>query len=162
MKFWIFFPAHNISLYPYVQTTNQNYKSMRLPLLALLFVTLAFVSCMDDTYLSADKGPAPIGTWGNIRYQDNGMVLEKTQQLQENTYGYRFLSNGKLIHRANSGFCGTPPITTSDYEGSWERDGDIIRLEAAFWGGRQIQEWKINSHAGNTFQIEVLSSQLEM
>lgn len=135
---------------------------MRAPLVALLFLTIILVSCMDDTQLSADKGPVPVGTWGNISYQDNGMVLEKTPQLRENTYGYRFLSNGKLIHRANSGFCGTPPIVTNDYEGSWERDGDIIRIKAAFWGGTQIQEWKIKTQSGNSIHVEILSSEMEM
>jgi hypothetical protein len=118
---------------------------------------------MDDPQLSAlDNGPVPVGTWGNIIYQENDFILEKTQQLQENTYGYRFLSNGKLIHRANSGFCGTPPIVTSDFEGTWEKDGDIIRVESAFWGGQQIQEWKIKGHTGNTFRVEILSSELDM
>jgi len=136
---------------------------MKTTVFALLLITLALISCMEDQRLSElDKGPAPVGIWSHITYQDNSLILEKSHKLEDNTYGYRFLSNGKLIHRANSGFCGTPPIVTSDFEGTWERDGDIIRLEAGFWGGTQIQEWKILSDAGNTLQVEVISSELEM
>jgi len=136
---------------------------MKTPVFALLLIALTFVSCMEDPQRSAlDKGPAPVGIWSNISYQDNSLILEKGPKLQDNTYGYRFLSNGKLIHRANSGFCGTPPIATSDFEGTWKRDGDIIRLEAGFWGGTQVQEWKILSDTGKTLQVEVISSELEM
>src|SRR5690606_14944169 len=136
---------------------------MKTTVFALLLITLPLISCMEDQRLSElDKGPAPVGIWSHITYQDNSLILEKSHKLEDNTYGYRFLSNGKLIHRANSGFCGTPPIVTSDFEGTWERDGDIIRLEAGFWGGTQIQEWKILSDAGNTLQVEVVSSELEM
>ena len=136
---------------------------MKTTVFALLLITLPLISCMEDQRLSElDKGPAPVGIWSHITYQDNSLILEKGHKLEDNTYGYRFLSNGKLIHRANSGFCGTPPIVTSDFEGTWERDGDIIRLEAGFWGGTQIQEWKILSDAGNTLQVEVVISELEM
>jgi hypothetical protein len=54
------------------------------------------------------------------------------------------------------------PIATSDFDGTWERDGDMIRLEAGFWGGTQVQKWKILSDAGNTLQVEVISSELKM
>ena len=136
---------------------------MKTSVCALLLITLAFGSCMEDHQLSElDKGPAPVGIWSHIAYQENDLILEKGQKLEDNTYGYRFFSNGKLIHRANSGFCGTPPIATSDYEGTWQRDGDIIRLEAGFWGGTQIQEWKILSDTGTRLQVEVINSELEM
>ena len=154
--------SYNRSVILYVSAADQNNRPMKTSVSALLLIALIFGSCMEDQQLELDKGPAPVGIWSNISYQDSSLILEKGQKLEENTYGYRFLSNGKLIHRANSGFCGTPPIATSDFDGTWERDGDIIRLEAGFWGGTQIQEWKILSDAGNTLQVEVISSELKM
>jgi hypothetical protein len=103
-----------------------------------------------------------VGNWSNLDYQENGFVMQKVNQLKENTYGYRFLSNGKLIHRANSGWCGTPPIVTSDYEGTWKRDGDILTVSAPFWGGMNIQEWKITSASENTLQVEVIRQETQM
>ncbi|NHE59899.1 hypothetical protein G9Q97_24105 [Cyclobacterium sp. GBPx2] len=118
---------------------------------------------MENEDLSAlSSGPVPVGNWSNLEYRENGFEMEKVNQLQENTYGYRFLSNGKLIHRANSGWCGTPPIVTSDFEGTWEKEGDIITLTAAFWGGTQVQKWKISSSTGNSLEIEVISSEMQM
>jgi len=132
--------------------------------ITLLFISMLFtVSCVEDPQLSADEtGPFPIGSWSNMVYMENGMTLEKVSLLKENTYGYRFLSDGSLIHRANSGFCGTPPIVTSDFDGSWTKNGDIIRIEAAFWGGTSIVEWKIISTNDNKLAVEVLKSEWEM
>lgn len=124
---------------------------------------LLLFSCMEDESLSAlQSGPIPVGNWSNLEYQENGIVMEKVNQLRENTYGYRFYSNGKLIHRANSGWCGTPPIVTSDFEGTWEKDGDVLTLTASFWGGTQVQKWKIINSAGNNLTIEIISQDTEM
>ncbi|MFO7822568.1 MAG: hypothetical protein R6V72_01425 [Cyclobacterium sp.] len=124
---------------------------------------LLFFSCMENEDLSAlGSEPFPVGNWSNLNYQENGFAMEKVNQLQENTYGYRFLSDGKLIHRANSGWCGTPPIVTTDYEGRWEKDGDILKVNVPFWGGTHVQEWKITSTSGNTLQVEVISEDRQM
>ncbi|MDN3688355.1 hypothetical protein [Cyclobacterium jeungdonense] len=124
---------------------------------------LLFFSCMEDESLSAlQTGPVPVGNWSNLKYQENGIAMEKVNELQENTYGYRFFSNGKLIHRANSGWCGTPPIVTSDFEGTWEKDGDILLLTAPYWGGTQVQKWKVISSSVNNLQVEVISYDTQM
>ena len=58
---------------------------MKTPAFALLLIALTFVSCMEDPQLSAlDKGPAPVGIWSNISYQDNSVILEKGPKLQDN------------------------------------------------------------------------------
>lgn len=132
---------------------------MKTIVLTFVFGLLLF-SCMDDESLSAlQTGPVPVGKWSNLEYQENGIAMEKVNQLPENTYGYRFFSSGKLIHRANSGWCGTPPIVTNDYEGTWEREGDIIRLESSYWGGRQRQEWKIIEENEGILKLEVLNNE---
>ncbi|WP_114749807.1 hypothetical protein [Pleomorphovibrio marinus] len=135
---------------------------MKTTLLTFMIALLLF-SCMEnEDPLALTSGPVPVGNWSNLTYQENGLAMERVNQLQENTYGYRFLSNGKLIHRSNSGWCGTPPIITNDYEGTWKMDGDIIHFSADFWGGTQTQEWKITSTSGNTLQVEVISSDWQM
>eukprot|EP01013_Petalomonas_cantuscygni_P043366 TRINITY_DN8129_c1_g1_i1.p1 TRINITY_DN8129_c1_g1~~TRINITY_DN8129_c1_g1_i1.p1 ORF type:complete len:139 (+),score=2.87 TRINITY_DN8129_c1_g1_i1:147-563(+) len=128
-----------------------------------LMLLLLIVSCVDDPLLSvSESGPIPIGSWSNISYNENGMILEKVDQLQENNYGYRFLSNGTFTHRANSGFCGTPPIVTSDFEGSWTKDGDILNIQGTFWGGETVEAWQIISSDNNVLTIKVLKNEYEM
>jgi hypothetical protein len=129
--------------------------------IVFVFVSgLLLFSCMEEENLSTlQSGPVPIGNWSNLEYKENGFVMEKVNKLQENTEGYRFFSNGKLLHRANSSWCGTPPILTDDYEGNWERNGQTIRLEAGFWGGTQIQELRIVDETTSTLLLEQISSE---
>ena len=128
-----------------------------------LLLVLFIVSCVEDPQLSASEtGPLPAGAWSNVSYNENGMTLEKVNKLAENTYGYRFLSNGEFIHRAHSGWGGTPPIVTSDFEGSWTKNSDVISIQGTFWDGETVEEWKIISSDNNVLTINVLKSELKM
>ncbi len=144
-------------------TKTKNKTAMKNTNTLFLLLVLFTVSCVEDPLLSASEtGPLTIGSWSNVSYNENGMTLEKVNKLQENTYGYRFLSDGTFIHRANSGFCGTPPIVTSDFEGSWTKNGGIINIHGTFWGGETVEEWEIISSGNNILTINVLKSELKM
>ncbi|WP_339922348.1 hypothetical protein [uncultured Cyclobacterium sp.] len=136
---------------------------MKNPFTLLLIALIFIVSCVEDPQLSASEtGPLPIGSWSNVSYNENGMTLEKVNKLAENTYGYRFLNNGTFIHRANSGWCGTPPIVTSDFQGSWTKNADVISIQGTFWGGETLEEWEIIASDNNMLTIKVLKSEYEM
>lgn len=132
------------------------------PIVFAYILGLLSFSCIDSEEISLESGPVPVGTWSNLEYQSNGFVMERVSKLKENNYGYRFLSNGKLIHRANSGWCGTPPIVTTDYEGTWEKIGDTLKVSSRFWGGMIIQEWKINESSSKTLHIAIVSEEWKM
>ena len=136
---------------------------MKNPFTLLLIAIFLIVSCVEDPQLSASEtGPLPVGSWSNVSYNENGMTLEKVNKLAENTYGYRFLGDGTFIHRANSGWCGTPPIVTSDFEGSWTKNGDTLNIRGTFWGGETVEEWEITSSDNDLLTIKVLKSELKM
>ncbi|HSI76720.1 MAG TPA: hypothetical protein VK957_12530 [Lunatimonas sp.] len=125
----------------------------------LVFVFGLFLfSCME----TEDLGPLPIGTWSNLTHETNGFIMERVAKLQDNTLGYRFLSNGQLIHRTYSGWCATPPLVTSDYVGTWERKGDTITIRTPYWGGIQSQDWIIHQSSDKSIQIEILSSEYDL
>ena len=113
----------------------------------------AFFSCVQEEELS---GPLPVGSWVQGEHVDQGFTLQQVSNIPANTYGYRFLPNGKMVNRTLSGWCATPPIVTQDYEGTWQLDGDILTWETPFWGGTEIQEWKISPIAQNQIQVEVI------
>lgn len=119
--------------------------------LTYVFGLLLF-SCME----TEDLRPVPVGTWSNLTHESNGFVIERVAKLQDNTLGYRFLSNGQLIHRTYSGWCATPPVVTSDYVGTWERTGDTINLMAPYWGGINREEWIISQSSENTVRVEII------
>jgi hypothetical protein len=126
-------------------------------LLLLLSFLLTLSSCVDSDTPPVQVGLFPLGTWTVGEWQENGFTLNQTQSLPENTYGYIFQKNGKLINRSNSGFCGTPPIITADFEGLWSNNGETITLEMGFWGGTIREEWKLTQVNGSRVTIERLN-----
>jgi len=128
-------------------------------LLPLLTICLFLFSCMEQEPLNLESGEFPLGTWTNIQYEETGFTMDRSSKIPANTYGYVFQKNGKLIHRANSGFCGTPPIITADFKGTWKVKGDLVELEVDFWGGKYRQEWKVNQLSGKTVRVELLTQE---
>jgi hypothetical protein len=123
----------------------------------LLFTFLLILSsCMDQESIIMESGEFPLGTWTNIEYNESGFSMERTTKLKENTYGFVFQNNGKLISRSNSGFCGTPPIITYDFSGTWKIEGEILKLEMEYWGGKNTQEWRIISSSKKSVRVEIL------
>lgn len=77
-----------------------------------------------------------IGTWVNAQYNDSVYILTRSTELLDDKDGLTFNSDGTLIQRANSGWCGTPPISYTNYTGSWTQFPDNrYFIETEFWGG---------------------------
>jgi hypothetical protein len=126
----------------------------------LLFSFLFILnSCMEQETLSLEGGEFPVGTWTDLQYNENGFSMARTNRLKENTYGFIFQNNGKLLSRSNSGFCGTPPIVTQDYSGKWKVEGNVLKLEMDFWGGKIIQEWRISSASSRSVTVEITKNE---
>ncbi|MCH7408657.1 hypothetical protein MM239_04565 [Belliella sp. DSM 111904] len=131
---------------------------MKKILLAFLFLVF-FASCVEDEFLG--DGEFPIGNWTISERHENGFSLIRNESLPENTYGYSFHKNGKMTSRTIAGFCGTPPVIYADYSGNWSNRGSIFNLNMGFWGGRNVQEWKVVStnDTGNIVRIEIVNSE---
>ncbi|RZS95061.1 hypothetical protein [Cecembia calidifontis] len=128
-------------------------------LLLSLSLVLILHSCVENEMISLEEGELPLGAWTIDARQENGFTLKATNTLPKNTYGYVFEKNGKLINRSNSGFCGTPPIVTADFDGKWKWQDEVLKLEMRFWGGTINEEWKILSSGPMTFTVELLKSE---
>ena len=75
------------------------------------------------------------GVWNFSSYEDDANIFTRSQRFSDN-HCYRFNSDGTLIERKNSGWCGTPPISYADYPGTWNRLNDtIIVINSGYWGG---------------------------
>lgn len=84
-----------------------------------------------------------IGYWVNPVYTDSTITFDKATSLKENEYCFAFLEDKLFIERKNSGWCGTPPISYADYEGTWSRFESTIQITVGYWGGLNNYEWKI-------------------
>jgi hypothetical protein len=128
-----------------------------------VYLLLGFVflltSCVEDVDFNMEGQEFLVGKWTNLEFSESGFSMEKTNNIPPNTYGFVFNSNGTLVHRANSSFCGTPPISTQDFSGKWTVIGDLILIEVAFWGGTNLQEWKVTHTTDNKVQVEFIKNE---
>ncbi len=125
--------------------------------LALLFI-LALASCQknDDRVYTGNE--TLIGSWTDPQYTDTLVTYTRAENLVENQFGIIFKPDNKLIERQLNGWCGTPPITTADYEGTWKTDGSIVAINVGFWGGTADYTWRIVSISDQKLVISVVNS----
>ena len=115
---------------------------MKTVIVALLF-TLTLVSCQKLIDPVENGNAELIGSWTDPQYTDTIITYTRVSSLVENQYGISFKEGNKLVERQNSGFCGTPPITTADYEGTWTGNDSIVNISVGFWGGTIDRTWRI-------------------
>jgi hypothetical protein len=85
-----------------------------------------------------------IGSWTNARVEGEVITLERKDK-PENEYTITFREGGKLTERKNAGWCGTPPVSYADFEGTWQQTDSLINIEVGYWGGREQYRWIILS-----------------
>lgn len=125
-----------------------------------IFLIVAAISC-NKSLSGAKNKDTIIGNWIYEKYMGDSIVLSKTVALKKNQIGISFKDNNSLLERSNSGWCGTPPIVTSDYEGVWEKSNDIIDMQGSYWGGKHYTKWKILKFYDNKMLVKVIASNYE-
>ena len=126
--------------------------------LALLF-TLSLVSCQKLIDPVKTSNAELIGNWTDPQYSDTIITYTRVNNLVENQYGIAFKESNKLVERQNSGFCGTPPITTADYEGTWSWNDSIVNITVGFWGGTIDRTWRIITLNNQKLVVSVIKSE---
>jgi hypothetical protein len=124
----------------------------------ILLITLALFSCRKEDIPVQNENIELIGSWINPQYTDTLVTYTRSETLVENQYGITFENMGKLVQRQNSGWCGTPPITTADYEGTWIQKDSIVNITVGYWGGISTQKWKIVSLNNSKLTLQIIES----
>lgn len=127
--------------------------------LVILLMVLLPLACekelVDTEALGENEGI--IGTWIENGYEEDVTLLEKGDQLDPSKYGFTISENGSFTERKNSGWCGTPPITYDNFEGSWVALSDsLIEITVAYWGGTMNYQMRIVSLGPKELQIRYL------
>ncbi len=131
---------------------------IRTVLLALLLASV-LIACEKTEKPANYDNPGLIGSWVTPQFTDIYVTYTRANNLLENQYGYTFLPDNKLIERQNSGFCGTPPITTVDNEGTWNRNDSLIDINVKFIGGSADHTWRIVELTPYELVITVVKSE---
>ncbi len=117
---------------------------MKIKLLIIVFIiSVSFFSCEKTSGPNSDSKSSIIGNWKDLSIIDSIYTFSRTENLIENEYGFIFKLNNQFIERKNSSWCGTPPVSYSDYNGIWDCKDSIINISVSFWGGLADYQWKI-------------------
>jgi hypothetical protein len=126
----------------------------------LVLFSLAFLaSCESDNDLKSDNSELLIGNWISPLYIDSLVQYTRAGALKEDDFGISFKSQNLLIERQNAGWCGTPPISYANYNGTWSKTGDIIDISVDFWGGKANYKWKIIALDSKTLTVYPVKSE---
>jgi len=123
----------------------------------IAFTWIILLSCNTDRKSCIESGNCIMGTWVDPEYSDNTIVFTKNDELKENSYGITFKKGGSFIERKNSGWCGTPPISYADFNGSWEENNSVINISVPYWGGTTESEWEIISLNSHNLKIKIIN-----
>jgi len=116
---------------------------------------LLFISCNKEEIKTDPDNPLP-GIWNYSDFQDNMFIYTRNLEFIDN-HCYEFKDDGTLIERKNAGWCGTPPITYADYQGTWTHLNDtLIQIEVGYWGGSVSYKLDIESVDSKFLKVTIV------
>ena len=133
--------------------------------LLFLFVFVLLISCEKDMMVSADLGSNAgiVGTWIEDGQQGDTLFLERSGSFDKEKYGFTINDDGTFVERKNAGWCGTPPITYDNFEGTWEAVSDsLLDVTVAYWGGMMTYQIRIVSLEAEELAIRYLYTESRM
>jgi hypothetical protein len=122
--------------------------------LLFLLILVLMVSCEKDSMETDALGENAgiIGAWVEeidiaLPVIEDGITrLNRSEELADFGYGFIIKEDGTFIERKNAGWCGTPPISYDNFEGSWEALSDsLLDITVAYWGGTLTYQMRIVS-----------------
>lgn len=120
--------------------------------ISISVISLLLISCEKESNIP-EAGELE-GIWVEERYEEDLMILGKSDKMDEDNYGFKISEDGKFLEHKNSGSCGTPPISYADFAGTWKYESDsVLVIDVAYWGGTMIYKMDIVELTGNTLKV---------
>ena len=124
-----------------MKSTDQNLKMISMKntrikgqCLLIVIIAFTFASCAKDEII-IDPDNLLIGNWNYSDYNDDALFFKRSTGFVDD-HCYKFLPEGSMTERKNSGECGTPPIHYKDFPGSWSVINDtLIEVSVGYWRG---------------------------
>ena len=120
--------------------------------LIILAMPLFFYSCETKNEIP-EESTSLSGYWVNRQVVDSFYIFSRSGSLNHDDYGIAFLEGGEFIERGNIGFCATPPVTYTNYNGSYTVSDSIINIHVPFWGGVAEYTWEIKEINNFSFKL---------
>jgi hypothetical protein len=109
----------------------------------LVLCLFTWISCEENADPVIDDSELLIGYWVNPVGIDTLLKYERAVGLKEDAYSFGFKEGHSFVERKNEGWCGTPPVTLKDYQGTWAKHDSLIDIDVPYWGGIAHYQWKI-------------------
>jgi len=93
---------------------------MRTRLFLFLLIFLSIISCQNENDIEIDSESLLIGNWVQPIYKGDTTTYQRANNLEENAPGVSFQKEYSFFTERTSGFCGTPPLTFFDRQGTWK------------------------------------------
>lgn len=120
--------------------------------LLYLIIPIMMFSCEKDIVETDALGENAgiIGIWveeidRSLPVIEDGITrLNRSAEFDPGSYGFSIHEDGTFIERKNAGWCGTPPISYDNFEGTWEPLSDsLLDITVAYWGGTLTYQMRI-------------------
>jgi len=120
---------------------------------------LTLVSCEKEHMLQEDLGEnsGVVGTWVESGLEGEVKTLTRATELDPDRYGFIIKENGTFTERKNAGWCGTPPITYGEFDGTWTPVSDsLLGITVGYWGGTMTYQLRVVSVSQETLTVRYL------
>ena len=120
----------------------------------LFLLLMTTIGCEDNNEpIPINESNKLIGHWIIPVYTDSELQLTRASSLKSNEYGLSFLEKTQCVERS-SGWCGTPPLSFMDFQGSWTRTDSILIVTIDNGLGMQNIKWIIKTLDDKTLVLE--------
>lgn len=128
---------------------------MKRVFLILMVLFLVLSGCRKDE-IRIDRNNLLIGVWNYSEYSQNNSVYARQKDFIQNP-GFKFNADGTLVERKNAGWCGTPPVTYADYDGTWTMLNDtVMQISDGYWGGTTTYKLDIESVTADSLKLNMI------
>ena len=120
----------------------------------LLIFLFSFImgSCSKND-IKIDKDNLLIGTWIYSHSTGDASVYTRAQDFTQTT-GFKFNLDGTLTERNLAGVCATPPVSYSDYSGSWTiLKENLIQVNRTNYDGPKSYKLEIQSVTSHSLKV---------
>ena len=133
--------------------------------IGILMMVVLLLSCKKDNIAPEALGENAdiVGTWVEELdislpiIEDEISSFKRSEELDQDMYGFSILEDGTFLERKNAGWCGTPPIFYDNFEGTWEALSDsLLEITVGYWGGTMSYQIRIVSLDEETLRIRYL------
>ena len=99
-----------------------------------------------------------IGYWISPEYHDSLITYQKADGFDYGP-GFEFRMGGKLTERKNDGWCGTPPVTYGNFDGTYTLSQEgMLEVVSPYWGGIIRTRFAIVSIDQTSLKLKFLES----